>query len=158
MATTNLRSGRWTFRAIVSGDIPALAELERELFAQPWTAGMLSGALEQGGGVHEILEQDGEILGYYFMTRVADEAELHNIAVRKRYQQQGIGGKILGKIVNQCDAQQVQRLYLEVREDNAAAIHLYKKMGFECIGRRPGYYFIEKRDALIYMRTKHELV
>ncbi|MCF7801517.1 MAG: ribosomal protein S18-alanine N-acetyltransferase, partial [Candidatus Marinimicrobia bacterium] len=131
---------------------------ERELFVMPWTEGLLAGALENPGARHSILERDGEILGYYFLTRIVDEVELQNIAVPKRFQCRGIGRYMLEKIVNQCDAEQVERLYLEVREDNAAAIHLYERMGFECIGRRPGYYFIEKRDALIYMRTKHELV
>ncbi|MCF7796986.1 MAG: ribosomal protein S18-alanine N-acetyltransferase [Lentisphaeria bacterium] len=158
MATAHIRHPTGKFRAIVSEDIPNLARLERELFAQPWTEGMLTAALADYGARHQLFEQGDVILGYFFLTRIVDEAELHNIAVPRQFQHRGIGRYMLEKIVNQCDAEQIERLYLEVREDNTAAIHLYEKMGFECIGRRPGYYVIEKRDALIYMRTKHELV
>ena len=156
MAASDIRSETLKFRPIKIGDIPVLAHAEQELFKDPWTPGMLLGALEDVTGRHEILYAGDNVLGYYFLALMDDEAELHNIAVLSPYQNKGLGTYILEKIVNQCDAEGVQRLYLEVRNDNAAAIHLYEKMGFEYIGRRPGYYFVEKRDALIYMRTKHE--
>jgi len=31
-------------------------------------------------------------------------------------------------------------MFLEVAEDNEAAIHLYRSLGFQPIGRRPAYY------------------
>lgn len=158
MATADLQSKFWHFRPITQDDIPTLSELEKELFNDPWTAPMIAGELQENRGNNEILLQDDTILGYYFLSVLDDEAELHNIAVPKIFQQRGIGTYILKNIVNRCDANGIQRLYLEVRDDNASAIHLYEKMGFLRIGRRPGYYSVEKKDALIYMRTKHELV
>ena len=119
---------------------------------------MIAGELREALGINEILLQGETILGYYFLSMLEDEAELHNIAVPKNFQKLGVGTFILKNIVNRCDANGIERLYLEVRDDNISAIRLYEKMGFECIGRRPGYYPVEKKDALIYMRTKHELV
>ena len=40
-------------------------------------------------------------------------------------------------------------LTLEVRASNDAAISLYKGLGFQQVGRRPGYYKMPKEDALI---------
>lgn len=158
MATTELRSESWRFRSITQTDIQRLSELEQELFSDPWTPGMIAGELLENRGINEILFQAGTILGYYFLSMLDDEAELHNIAVPKEFQKLGVGTIILKNIVNRCDANGIERLYLEVRDDNTAAIRLYEKMRFECIGRRPGYYSVEQKDALIYMRTKHELV
>jgi ribosomal-protein-alanine N-acetyltransferase len=36
-------------------------------------------------------------------------------------------------------------LYLEVEEDNRPARALYERMGFDTLGKRPGYY--KKRDG-----------
>ena len=158
MATTDLPSESWQFRSVTTADIQRLSELEQELFLDPWTPGMIAGELREALGINEILLQGETILGYYFLSMLEDEAELHNIAVPKNFQKLGVGTFILKNIVNRCDANGIERLYLEVRDDNISAIRLYEKMSFECIGRRPGYYSVEKKDALIYMRTKHELV
>lgn len=42
----------------------------------------------------------------------------------------------------------IQVCFLEVRRDNEPAIELYKRMGFERVGRRRGYYR-DGTDALI---------
>jgi ribosomal-protein-alanine N-acetyltransferase len=42
---------------------------------------------------------------------------------------------------------------LEVRVSNAAAIHLYEKLGFESVGIRPNFYTKPKEDALIMWKN-----
>jgi ribosomal-protein-alanine N-acetyltransferase len=49
-------------------------------------------------------------------------------------------------------AQGATRLFLEVADDNAAALALYARAGFSEAGRRPGYYARPdggRQDALI---------
>ena len=41
------------------------------------------------------------------------------------------------------------RMLLEVRVSNAPAQNLYRKYGFEVIGRRPRYYTDNHEDALV---------
>ena len=43
----------------------------------------------------------------------------------------------------------IRNYTLEVRVSNAGAIALYKKLGFESAGIRPGFYEKPKEDALI---------
>ena len=43
---------------------------------------------------------------------------------------------------------------LEVRPSNTVAIHLYQKIGFRSVGRRPRYYLDNNEDALIMWLTK----
>jgi len=45
----------------------------------------------------------------------------------------------------------VDRVYLEVRASNRAAIALYEKCGFNCIGKRSAYYRYPTEDALVML-------
>ncbi len=59
---------------------------------------------------------------------------------------------LLEWIGKRLQTQSFKRLFLEVRENNEAAIRLYKKCSFKIIGRRKGYYNSsreEKADALV---------
>ena len=49
-----------------------------------------------------------------------------------------------------------EQLNLEVRSDNARAIRLYEKYGFQRAGLRPGYYQHPKEDAVIMTRYFNE--
>ncbi len=43
----------------------------------------------------------------------------------------------------------IRKIFLEVRESNAAALVLYKNLGFEITGRRPNYYRDPTESALL---------
>jgi ribosomal-protein-alanine N-acetyltransferase len=40
---------------------------------------------------------------------------------------------------------------LEVRRSNAAAIELYRRLGFEAVGVRPKYYVEDNEDAVVML-------
>jgi len=48
--------------------------------------------------------------------------------------------------------------YLEVRSANIAAERLYRKLGFEVIGKRINYYAETGEDALVMTKTLREVV
>lgn len=95
----------------------------------------------------------GEIVTGFAISRiVAGEAELLTIALDPETR-----GRGLARILLMEHAQSVRRaggetLFLEVAEDNAPALALYRGMGFQEIGRRKGYYPAapgeKRRDAL----------
>lgn len=64
------------------------------------------------------------------------EAELLNLAVAPPYRRQGLATRLIRHFFLFSPG----RWFLEVRETNLAAIHLYEKAGFVRISRRPGYY------------------
>jgi ribosomal-protein-alanine N-acetyltransferase len=77
------------------------------------------------------------------------EYEIHTIGVDPAYQGRGIGRRMLEELLN-IAADSV--VHLEVRTDNAAAIALYRSVGFTDVGLRKRYYRISGADAYTMRR------
>jgi [ribosomal protein S18]-alanine N-acetyltransferase len=134
-------------------DLPAIISIEKELFASPWTLGMFTGEIKakhsQCLTAKINLGKNSIIAGYIIFWIVADEAHLHNLAVKKEYRRQGLAFHLL-EVMQEISRQiGLKSLTLEVRESNAEAIKLYQKCGFVVKGRRPLYYTDTKEDAII---------
>ena len=89
------------------------------------------------------------ILGFAGIWLMADEAHIINIAVRKSYQQKGIGELLLISIIDLAVKLDARAIILEVRVSNTAAQSLYYKYGFTKIGIRRGYYKDNKEDGIM---------
>lgn len=71
---------------------------------------------------------------------VAGEAELLTLAVAPEARRAGAGRRLLAAFLTEAAARAAATAFLEVAEDNAAAIALYTAGGFAVTGRRPRYY------------------
>ncbi len=89
------------------------------------------------------------IVGFCGFWIMADEAHITNIAVRERYQRQGIGELLLLATIDLAVKLSTRLLTLEVRVSNTTAQNLYYKCGFTKTGLRQGYYTDNKEDALL---------
>ena len=78
-----------------------------------------------------------------------DEAEITNIAVSADLRNQGVAGKLLEILGTICKRRGVKYLHLEVRESNAAARHLYEKIGFTIDGIRKNFYQKPVENAVL---------
>lgn len=92
---------------------------------------------------------DNEVVGYIGAQIVPDEADMMNLAVSAAYRRMGIGKTLVEKLLEALQARSVRSLTLEVRVSNAPAVTLYEGLGFQTVGRRPGYYQKPKEDAFI---------
>ena len=136
-------------RAMNSNDVEALAQIERSCFSDPWSADAFTYELTNPLSCWLVAEDEGEILGYVGSQAVIDEADIMNIAVIPPYRRRGIAKQLLQQLTAELDIKGVKKLSLEVRVSNEAAITLYFMLGFEQVGRRPGYYRKPREDALI---------
>lgn len=68
------------------------------------------------------------------------------LGVLEDFSNQGIGSKILKSMIQYAqESESIAKIDLQVRRDNAAAIKLYKKYGFEAEGVNKRALFIEGR-------------
>lgn len=79
---------------------------------------------------------------YLILLDSIDVYEIFEIAVRNTEKRKGLASKLLSKLPND------KEIFLEVNENNIAAINLYEKFGFKQISIRKKYYN-NKDDAII---------
>ena len=95
-----------------------------------------------------VAEIDGEVAGFAVWRGVGEgEWELLNIAVDPAYRRRGVAWELLGELP-------AGRIFIEVRESNAAARSLYENRGFTLIGRRRGYYESPDEDGIVMTLQK----
>lgn len=75
--------------------------------------------------------------GFALTRTLAGESELLTLAVHPAHQSKGIGSALLDRWLSGTNA---SKAFLEVAADNAAAIALYTRAGFQETGRRQAYY------------------
>jgi len=152
---------RLAVREAAPSDLPALTELERAAFPEPWSrAGLAAfvgrpGALVLVGEAPRRANADRPAEGaappvaYGVWTIAADEAELLRLAVVPARRRQGLARALLAAAAGRLAAADCTTCFLEVRADNRSAIALYEGAGFHRIGRRRAYYG-DGADALLY--------
>jgi ribosomal-protein-alanine N-acetyltransferase len=131
-------------RVAEAEDGPAIAALERDaLGSDAWSETLVSAGA--AGRVPTTLylvatdESDDGLVGYA-ATSIVDVAELQRIAVDASRRRTGIASDLLARVEQEARLRQVDRLLLEVREDNHGACAFYAARGFAEIDRRPRYY------------------
>jgi len=119
-----------------------LAGLHAGLFAEPWSAKSFLEHLGHPGSTAFIarLAASPETVGFVVGQLAADEAEILTLGVRKDRQRHGIGRRLVEAMARAARKAEARRLFLEVGQDNAPALALYRGLGFKEVGRRKGYY------------------
>lgn len=126
-------------RRMTPSDVDAVLGIESAVQPYPWTRGNFSDALA-GGYLCYVDEQSGEIRGYAILMPGAGEAELLTIGVAAAAQRRGLGRAMLNEMLGLARDRQLNRVFLEVRASNHAAIALYRSAGFSQVGLRRVYY------------------
>jgi ribosomal-protein-alanine N-acetyltransferase len=119
-----------------------LAGLHQGLFDKPWDAAAFQGMLGHPGATAFMarLSSPIEVVGFIVGQLAADDAEILTLGVRTDRQRHGIGRKLVEALARAAKKAEARRVFLEVGMANAAALGLYKSLGFQEVGRRKGYY------------------
>lgn len=135
-------------RELQSGDLPELAVLEQECFADAWGLAMLTTETENKFANYLVLQMGDKVVGYAGVWLVAGEAEIHRVAVTKEFRGCGYGKLLTDTLVKQCFTKGATQVSLEVWDDNVAAFATYLSAGFKKISVRKNYYG-QGKDAII---------
>ncbi len=112
---------------------------------KPWSASDFAELKQSGCDI--IASQNGFVV----WRVVADEAEIITIGVHPDARESGIASAMLALVENDVRKRGGKKLFLEVAENNTAAIKLYTTNGFKQIAVRPKYY--DGIDALLMEKS-----
>jgi [ribosomal protein S18]-alanine N-acetyltransferase len=144
-----------TLRRMTPGDLDAVLELERSLFAEEaWSRQMLQGELAEQprSRYYLIADENGATTGYAGLMVAGAQADVLTLAVAADRWGQGTGSALLEALLAEAARRKCTEVFLEVRTDNVRAQALYRRYGFSQIGIRKGYYQPSGTDALVMRR------
>jgi [ribosomal protein S18]-alanine N-acetyltransferase len=139
-------------RPMARSDIPAVAELEAEIYPQPWSPRVFFDELAMNSRSYVVALDGGEtVVGYGGLLLVEEDAHITTVAVDPRTRGKHIGTRLMVALVDSALDAGARHLTLEVRVTNAVAQGLYERFGFDPVGRRKNYY--KDEDALVMWAT-----
>jgi ribosomal-protein-alanine N-acetyltransferase len=141
-------------RPMVVGDVDEVHALECSVFPHPWSRANFMDSLASGYDAWVLREPAGGLAGYFLLMYALDEAHLLDVAVAAPLHGRGVGRYLLDRIAARARAQRMASILLEVRPSNTRALGVYRRYGYEEIGRRRGYYPAHegRREDAIVMR------
>lgn len=138
-------------------DLSQIAQLEKQLFSVgSWSDDVLQEFFSQRHTHFFVMRLDNKIIGYCITQVMFDTAEILRIGVSRAYQRQGLAKQILMEVMVFLKKMEVDKLLLEVRNDNLSAIGLYQGFDFKQIHVRKNYYDNKDgtfTDALILQKA-----
>lgn len=116
--------------------LPFSVEAEADYIAQLETS---------ADGVMLVAKENGQIIGNASLNRLPrrmnHRGEL-GISVAKSHWNRGVGSSLMRCIIDYANANDFAIIDLQVRSDNASAIHLYEKFGFRKLCTYPAFFRI----------------
>lgn len=137
---------------MVAADIAAIVDIEDETLSS-WRETSLAAEIQAPYGCQFVAELHSGIAGWCCCRRIAPEAELLKISVKKACRRQGVASSLLDRLIKELRRQKVETLFLEVRAANREAKSFYQQHGFSQVGVRRGYYASPPDNALIFCKS-----
>jgi ribosomal-protein-alanine N-acetyltransferase len=134
-------------------------QLHASSFAFPWSKIDFESYLTDPHILADGAVSEGrrEVVAGFIMSRLTPpDAEILTFAVDPARRGAGIGKDLLNRHVTNLERGGARLIFLEVGEENAAALALYQRLGFKIIGRRENYYLRADggRQAALTMRLE----
>lgn len=139
----------YRIRPAILADASALVAIERRSFGDPWSEASFREALTSSWTFVLVAQTVRGVAGYLVAREAAGTGEVLNLAVAPEFRRRGIGDALLQAGLAAFRTNQVDEVFLEVRESNTSARALYARHGFRPVGQRSAYYRNPREDALV---------
>ena len=133
-----------------------ILKLNQQVIDMPWSESNLVDTFEDNNILCLVCEIEDIATGFIIIRSVVDEAEILLLAVSPKSQRGGIATILLDSCMDELKNMGVKRLFLEVSDQNIAAVKFYMKNQFVKLGVRANYYTLPnniKASALVLSKS-----
>ena len=119
-------------------DSVVLARIHRECFSEAWTEDSIRRLLENPNAFALLAgSATAPAFECFVLIQVAaDQAEILGIGTSPNARGAGLAAAVLQAAMAEARRRDAHAMFLDVAEDNAAALALYSGAGFQVVGRR----------------------
>ena len=103
-------------------DFDLIKENLQTEFDNFWTPGVLKSELENENSKYIVAKENDEIIGFAGIIVTPIDVEITNIVTKKSKRKKGIGKELLEKIIEIAKQTEMEKISLEVNEENKVAI------------------------------------
>ncbi len=136
---------RWMIRR----DMQEVLAIEAESFEFPWSEEEFIRCLRQRNCIGMVAELNDQIVGYMIYELHKNRLHVLNFAVDATGRRQGVGAKMIAKLIGKLSPQRRSRILLEVRETNLAAQLFFRAQGFRAVSVLRDFYDDTTEDAYV---------
>lgn len=140
-----------SFRSATEADIDDIVAIENDCFTDAWSAESFRSSLANpfcevivgvchGDGYSDTDDELSNIVAYAVMMHIYEQGEIAKVAVAKSYRRQGIALRLVGWLLKIAEHEDVENVFLDVRQSNEAARALYEKAGFTPYATAEAFY------------------
>lgn len=143
---------RFFIRRMRESDLAAVRAIEALSFSNPWSDNTFRGEIQNTAVSFPmvVVRRPGEtVVGYIVFWQIRDDVQVNNVAVHPDCRGLGLGEALMRYAIDRTREAGAAFMTLEVRQSNAPALALYKKLGFEVMGVRKNYYTKPDEDAYV---------
>lgn len=132
----------FTVQAIGAERAEDCERLHGASFAFGWSAQDFESYLTDPNIIADGLVAEGrkELGGFILSRLLPPDAEILTVAIDSSRRGEGLGRQLLDRHIDNLERGGARLVFLEVADDNEAALKLYARAGFKEIGRRENYY------------------
>tara|TARA_B100000161_G_scaffold204933_1_gene150112 strand:+ start:407 stop:847 length:441 start_codon:yes stop_codon:yes gene_type:complete len=80
------------------------------------------------------------VIGICAYQVVHDEAQINYFVVNKEFRKKGYGSFLMNYLIGLCEKLNINKILLEVSQENNAAQNFYDRFNFSTVGIRRNYY------------------
>ena len=80
------------------------------------------------------------LIGICVFHVVLDEAQINFFVINNKYRKKGFGTFLMSYLIKECEKSNINKLFLEVSDNNLTAVKFYSRFNFSTLGIRKNYY------------------
>ena len=130
-------------------DTDMIVAIEQVSFPTPWSRALLMHEIRESDNVYLVAEIEGQVAGFIGLWHVLDEGHICTLAVDPDQRGRGLGELLVLAALDEAVKLGSDAVHLEYRVSNKQAAALYRKLNFERVGMRYGYYSDTGEDAAL---------